>query len=588
MRTSRLRICGVVGVSLLTLLVRAPVSRAADQPAQLGLPFMTSGSFERAAAAAPTVPVVRWSTGHEDALSFHGITGQRRTFGLQGGRYVLSVYAAYNGLPPTTTSACAFTAVLTGIEHPLTGGQSLLGSLQVGALFPYHYIPTLNLPQGHYILDVSALTDCTWSVSIGGGGTGHPFVGFSDVGIYHQLAGKTEKTTIVETTGKPYAFSVAYNAWGAGFAMPTASLTLLQGGHALSTVPLTNTAGAYGQTAFSTPLMFPPGQHDRPGAYTARYRVTLGGRTFTTSLPYTLQDLGPGTWALQHSGTATNLNHVACPTRHTCIAAGKGATVLATTDGRTWTRRSTPLGSSGAIDLDDATCPTAQICYAVGDQYAIVKSADGGQTWSQQSGDQSYTSYGQSFIGVECPTTRHCYAVGTGGIIAATTDGGAHWNLQAKFASGKDLADVTCPTETTCFAVGLDGTILHTSNAGATWQRRTVGAPYLFSVTCPAARICYATGQQGAILKTADGGTTWERQNNPLAGSHLWVDSVSCSSVLLCHAVGQGGTLLLTTNGGRSWRSQATPLDTQLNAVSCPDAGTCYAAGSGGVIVKGG
>lgn len=553
--------------------------------------------MRRAAAlilgAAVTVPLsgaasaIAQRPAREDALSFHGSTGQRHTFALQGGRYVINVFAIYRGLAPSANATCAFTGALNGVEHPITGGQSVLGSLQVGTMFPYRYIPTLNLPAGHYTLDVSTLTDCAWTVSIGGGGTGHPFVSFGDGGIYHMLAGHNEKTTIVETNDKSYAFGFAYNAWGAGVAMPTASLTVLQRGRALHTYKLAPTSGDYGQTAFSTALTFRPDSGDRPGRYTARYSVALGGRTFTTAVDYTLQALAPGQWAVQPGATTTDLNGVACMSTTACVGAGKHATILVTTDGRTWIQRSTPLGDNGAIDLNGAACPTARTCYVAGDQYVILGSTDGGQTWRKQAGDASYTSYGQSFVGLGCPTARHCYAVGSGGIIAATTDGGAHWNVQARFGAGKDLADVACPTETTCYAVGLAGTIMRTTNGGTTWQRRTVGSAYLFSVDCPAVRVCYAAGQQGAILKTLDGGQTWTRQDNPLNNSRVWVDSVSCSGVLLCHAVGQGGTLLLTSDGGQSWRDQATPTDKQLNVLSCPAAGRCYAVGSGGTIVKG-
>lgn len=403
------------------------------------------------------------------------------------------------------------------------------------------------------------------------------------------LDGHNEKTSIVETTARNYTFGLTYNAWGAGFTAPSARLTVLQHGRALHTYTLTPTTGDYGQTAFSTALAFRPGR-DRPGAYTARYAITLGQRTVTRSVDYTLQALAPGHWAVQPAPTTGDLSAIACPGASTCVIPGKSATVLATFDGHTWTRRTTPLDGTSFINLYGTACPTLRTCYVVGDQYSVLGSTDGGHTWTRQSGDGTYTSPGQDVINLACPTDRHCYAVGRGGIIGITTDGGAHWTLRAGFGSGKDLTDVACPTQTTCLAVGLAGTILRTTDGGASWQRRTiasVGSNYLFSIACPTARICYATGQQGIILATADGGATWTSQNNPLAGSHLWVDSVACSTALTCHAVGQAGTLLLTTDGGRSWRDQPSPTTQQLNVVTCPSAGTCYAVGSGGTIIKG-
>lgn len=524
---------------------------------------------------------------HDDAFTFHGSGGQQHTVALQGGRYVIDIYAGFFAATHPGASMCSFTATLNGVEHPIPGGLSVLGTVQVTGFSPYHYIPTLTLQPGHYTLNVTPLTDCDWSVSIGGGGSGHPVISFGDAGIYHQLGGANEKTSIVETAGKPYSFGFVYNAWGDGFTAPTARLTVLQHSHVLHTYALAPTFGAYGQTGFATSRSFRPGSGDPPGAYTARYAVVLGGKKVTKSVDYTVQAIAPGRWTVQPSGTAVDLDDVACPSASLCVSPGNDGTVVATSDGHTWTRRSTPLDGNGAINLRGVACPTPNTCYVVGDQYFVLGSTDGGRTWSVQNGDGTYTSFGQNFISVTCPTERHCYAVGTGGIIAATTDG-AHWKSQAAFASGKDLTDVACPTETTCIAVGQDGTIARTTNGGATWQRGGVKANYyLLSVACPTARTCFATGQQGTILATSDGGVTWTRQNNPLDSSHLWVDSVYCTSTSACHAVGQGGTLLLTTDGGHTWRDQASPTDKQLNVVACPVADVCYVVGSSGMIVKG-
>lgn len=526
----------------------------------------------------------------DDAFAFHGTTGATHTVALQGGRYVIDVYAGPNPateVPGAFESSCLFTASLNGVEHPITGGLSTLGSLRVGSYFPYRYIPTLNLPAGHYTLSVAPLTDCSWTVSIGGGGKGHPTVTFGDTGIYHALDKQNEKTTIVETNDKSYSFGFSYNAWGAGFTAPTASVTIVQGGRALHTYKLTPTAGDYGQTAFSVARVFHAGSGDAPGRYTARFTAMLGGQRFTKSVDYTLQNLAPGHWATQVSGTVAGLGDVACTGVSTCISPGKNATILATTDGHSWSKVSTPLDHSSFINLYGVSCPTARVCYVVGDQYFILGSTDGGRTWSVQNGDTTYTSFGQGFISVYCPTAQHCYAVGYDGVIAATTDGGAHWNTQQDYASGKDLYDVACPSETTCYAVGKDGTLARTSDGGSTWQRSTAGKTTLFSIDCPGVRLCYAAGQQGTIQVTTDGGTTWKRQNNPIDGSHLWVDSVSCSSARTCHAVGQDGTLLLTTDGGQSWRDQRSPTTQQLNVVSCPSAGVCYAVGQDGTLVKG-
>jgi photosystem II stability/assembly factor-like uncharacterized protein len=523
----------------------------------------------------------------DDAFTFHGSGGATHSFTLQGGRYVIDAYAGFFAATHPGATTCSFTAVLNGVEHPVPNGQSTLGSTMVNGYYPYHYIPTLNLPAGHYTLVVSPITDCDWSVSIGGGGTGRPYLGFADTGIYHMLGGSNAKTTIVETDGKSYSFGFAYNAWGDGFNAPTARLDLLQQGHVFATYPLASTAGSYGQSAFTIDLTYPRRIGSRHDSYVARYTLTLGGRSAVKNVAFTVQAIAPGKWAIQPAGTAVDLSNVACPSVSLCISPAVKTTVVGTTNGRTWSTRRIPLHADSGLNLYGVACPSTRVCYVVGDQYFIIGTKDGGSTWTSLYGDYTYTSYEQDLIDIACPTVNRCYAVGTAGIIITTKDGGAHWTSLARFSSGKDLTDVTCPTETMCYVVGRDGVIKRTTNGGATWDRHTVKTPSLFSIDCPNAKTCYATGEQGTIVKTTDGGNTWTPQNNPLAGSSLWVDSVSCSTVVVCHAVGQGGTLLLTTDGGKSWRDQTSPTDQQLNVVKCPNAHTCFAVGRAGTIVKG-
>ncbi len=522
----------------------------------------------------------------DDAFAFHGTTGATHTVALQGDRYVVDVFAAPNPATTPADGSCSFTASLNGVEHPITGGLSTLGSTIVSTYSAWRWIPTLDLQAGHYTLNVSPLTDCYWTVSIGGG-TGHPTFAFGDAGIDHTLARHTVKATVVERNDQSYTFSFAYNAWGEGYAAPTASVAIVTGGRTLHTYALAPGIAADGQTSFDLTRAFHAGRGDAPGRYTARFTARFGGKTFTKATDYTLQDLAPGHWVAQTSGTASDLGDIACTGVSTCISPGRNATIIATTDGRTWSREGTPLDGAGFVTLDGVSCPSARVCYVGGEQCVILGSTDGGRTWSVQNGDRTYTSPGQGFISIGCPSESHCYAVGFGGVIAATTDGGSHWATQQEYASGKDLTDVACPSETTCYAVGAGGTIARTTDGGATWQRRSVGSFELFSVDCPAARRCYAAGQQGTILATTDGGATWTRQSNPLDGSDIWVDSVSCSSTTTCHAVGQLGTLLLTTDGGRTWRDQRSPADQQLNVVACPAAGVCYAVGQNGTLIKG-
>jgi hypothetical protein len=183
----------------------------------LALSSLLSAAAGTNAASRTDRPIAR-----DDAFTFHGLSGATNSFVLQGGRYVIDAYAGFFAAAHPGATTCSFTAVLNGVEHPVPNGQSMLGSTMINGYHPYRYHPTLDLPAGHYTLVVSPITDCDWSVSIGGGGMGKPYVAFGDTGIYHMLGRSNAKTTIVETSGKSYSFGFAYNAWGDGFNAPTA------------------------------------------------------------------------------------------------------------------------------------------------------------------------------------------------------------------------------------------------------------------------------------------------------------------------------------------------------------------------------
>jgi photosystem II stability/assembly factor-like uncharacterized protein len=201
------------------------------------------------------------------------------------------------------------------------------------------------------------------------------------------------------------------------------------------------------------------------------------------------QDAG-ATW----DNTAGWLEGAACPAVNTCFAVGYDGTIRMTTNGTTWTERS----SGTSLDLYGIACPSTSVCYAVGDAGIVVKTSNGGTTWTVLRGGNDI-----ALLGVACSDANTCFADGWLGTILYTSDGGATWTAQAS-GTADDLYAVSCPAAGTCYAVGyavnsqtgtVTGVILQTSNGGSTWSSQTApAAGYLYGVACPSTSTCYAAG----------------------------------------------------------------------------------------------
>ncbi len=283
------------------------------------------------------------------------------------------------------------------------------------------------------------------------------------------------------------------------------------------------------------------------------------------------------------------LQAVSCPYPTTCLAVG-GPTVLATTDGASWTVMPSP---PQVFDLDTVSCRPTVSCLAAGsragDAGAMYATRNGGLTWRTQSAEVP----GGFFLAVSCASRTACVATGNGGTVFSTVDGGRTW-------SGQIISDVSlingidCMSTTVCQAVaysGRDGAIgvaMRTTDGGQTWVEHPLPPflPFAEAVSCPSIDTCVAVGQVtirggskqvGVIAATRDGGTTWRRQHVPAGYTNL--EGIDCPAIDVCEAAGYGPRGMLgTVDGGATWNPQG-PEGAIMRGISCPDPSTCVAVG---------
>jgi photosystem II stability/assembly factor-like uncharacterized protein len=188
------------------------------------------------------------------------------------------------------------------------------------------------------------------------------------------------------------------------------------------------------------------------------------GRTWQRegTLPAGLQDPGPlicviGASCLVTGFTATTAGH------------GQGAIVISLDAGATWTAANVPARTGL---LQSAACATATSCLAVGTtsttvstivpgKGALLVSSNAGQTWTRAVDTQPV----DDIFGVDCPQPRLCAMVGTNwvgrpaigaGAVAQSTNGGTSFTRSETEYTPLALTALTCATPRGCIAVGGD------------------------------------------------------------------------------------------------------------------------------------
>jgi len=322
-------------------------------------------------------------------------------------------------------------------------------------------------------------------------------------------------------------------------------------------------------------------------------------------------------------GAAENqLNGIACPTIHRCVAvgtAGPTRSVLSpealSWNGRTWHLQRMP--AVRGTTLNAVSCASKADCVTVGaSDLGTLAEHWNGEHWSVQRTRNPAGAQNASLNAVSCTNAANCMAVGgymdaRGGQHVLTERwNGRRWRLvpapTPSSPPNSFLVGVNCSAPSACIGVGGSfdaqmnsiGTVTERWN-GSRWKlertptRHTTGA-FLAGVWCKAVTACIAVGNTstGTLAERLLGGTWRVRHTpNPPVTQGDFFNNVSCTSLSACTAVGMafgpGGfppqTLAERWNGSR-WRIQPTPVlpgvrDLSNFFVSCPARSLCVAAG---------
>ena len=277
---------------------------------------------------------------------------------------------------------------------------------------------------------------------------------------------------------------------------------------------------------------------------------------------------GGGTWALEASGTAADLNGVWGTSSTSVWAAGSGGTVLFW-DGVSWE----PQTSGVTNNLLAIYGTNASNVWAVGAGGTVIKWT--GAAWVTQTVPASVN---EDLQGVWASGPSNVIAVGTKGRVIRF-NGTAWANFNSGTAATVDLTAVWGSGASSVWIVGTGGLIRFYD--GTAWGVQTSGtAVDLRGISGASASLVWAVGRSGEV-RFFDG-TTWSSQDSDTNQDLNAIDVVSGTK-----AVAVGNRTSSTLWDGAAWTSRQAPLPAStLPAVWATDDDKVWFAGNGGAIYR--
>jgi uncharacterized delta-60 repeat protein len=248
------------------------------------------------------------------------------------------------------------------------------------------------------------------------------------------------------------------------------------------------------------------------------------------------------------------------------VAAGGFSTIVASSDGQTWTNRS--MVSPGINDGYNgiATNGTGAIVVVGGDfnppAHAIIRySSNSGSTWSAvASPPAALSNFNSTLTSVAYGASRFV-AVGTGGLVTYSIDNGQSWTMGTS-GTTQTLQHVSFGNGV-FVAVGNAGTIL-TSTDGQTWAAKTSGTTQaLFGINYLAPSSTWvAVGAAGTVVTSPDS-LTWTAAIAPGITTSLNTVGVSGSYTFV---VGAFGRILAAANPATFSPASLTELGSSVQS----------------------
>lgn len=263
---------------------------------------------------------------------------------------------------------------------------------------------------------------------------------------------------------------------------------------------------------------------------------------------------------------------------------GSDATILRSTDGKSWAHADT----HGDADLACiASNLDGSVLIAVGARGVVMRSTDGGRAWqAARNGDDADLKT----VSFHAPSGAWI-AAGARGHILRSIDGGKSWKpLPSPLTT--DLHTSLVDGKTQRLLIGGDGGVVGVSaDGGASWDVTKIFMPDPVTPITGFHRFgdrLLATSALGRFLMSADDGYSWDLLQ--AQGTAFWTDAAFDPEHGALVLVGHNGDVLRSTDHGQSWELGAIELDGRRNYLSAVhfDAGSraLLAVGEGGTIAR--
>ena len=205
-----------------------------------------------------------------------------------------------------------------------------------------------------------------------------------------------------------------------------------------------------------------------------------------------------GTWTVQNSGVAANLQAIDAWDARRAVAVGNDGVVIVTGDGgAAWTPSVAPV-LAVANKLTRVRALADGGAYAVGEYNAILRTQDFGRTWERLTPEEDVAWYGFD------SNAGRLLVVGEFGRIHSSFDAGRNWK-QIQTPAKAHLTAVAFRSDVEAVAVGLNGTVVRTDDGSRTWSLVDTGIEeHIYDVIWDQTRYV-ACGERGLLIESPDG-----------------------------------------------------------------------------------
>ncbi len=307
---------------------------------------------------------------------------------------------------------------------------------------------------------------------------------------------------------------------------------------------------------------------------------------------------GSGVWTPLVRTTQESLTRVQFHDTHNGWVAGKGGTILRTTDGGAQWVRQQPNTRAEIADLFMLDFRNGWALGSVryddsvswyGTQ--ILKTTNGGDTWEFG----TPPGLGKYYNRVVFADTLLGWLCGAYGDLLRTTDGGISWtpaDVDSGFRWFWPMLNMRFQSREVGYAMGgtwdLIGLLWKTTDGGSQWHVQQVSPEPVYDLHfLDSLNILGIVGDLDygvSMIRTTDGGAGW---------SYRFLGPPGLPTALGFRtpregwaALGFPGTFLTTTDAGESWSTVPTPGNVPVYDLVFVDSATGYAVGDSGTILR--